>query len=298
MNKQPKLNRVKNIVIVMLVFGSNTIIYKPQAHAFVPYIFEPNPKKLEETSLKIGRTASQLIEIQQNKEAIRLAKLAIRLNPVDARLWSVLAEAQRRNNLLTEARKSLAQAKELSPQQASLWFAEASLALQQKEPKQAEHLLREGLKFDSKNANGYFQLGNAKIMLYQFPKALQAFRKASQLKPTFWEALNNEALILFELEEKQEAILIWRKVLKIQLNAESMLALAAALNHITPKNPESLQLAKKALAKNPNYVLSEHQAEQLWGTKLRKATRELLSHPDLGDATERAKANSDAKVIP
>ena len=59
---------------------------------------------------------------------------------------------------------------------------------------------------------------------------------------------------------------------------------------------ESLDLAKKALSKNPQYVSSKHQAEQLWGGKLREATKELLKDPKLSDDVERALANSDAKM--
>ena len=72
-----------------------------------------------------------------------------------------------------------------------------------------------------------------------------------------------------------------------------MLALAAALSQSDKKTQESLSLAKKALALNPNYVSSKHQADQLWGRKLQDATKQLFKHPKLDYDVERALANSN-----
>ena len=91
----------------------------------------------------------------------------------------------------------------------------------------------------------------------------------------------------------KQAILIWRKVLNIKENPEPMLALAAALNQTQKPSQESISLAKKALAQNPNYISSKYQGEQLWGLKLQEATKELFKHPNLSYDVERALANSN-----
>ena len=130
-------------------------------------------------------------------------------------------------------------------------------------------------------------------MQANFAIALKAFEKAAKLKPTFWEAVNNQGIVLFEIGKTEDAITRWRHVLEIKRNAEPMLALAAALNQIKPGNKEALELANKALAKNPNYVLASHQKEQLWGERLRKATNQLLSNPILRSSVERAQANAE-----
>ena len=126
-------------------------------------------------------------------------------------------------------------------------------------------------------------------------QALKAFEQATTIKPSFWEALNNQALVLFEMGNTGEAIRRWRSVLEIKRNAEPMLALAAALNKQSPGDEESIDLARQALAEDPNYVLPGHQENQLWGKKLRQATGVLLSEPDLKGAVERAEANADPK---
>ena len=74
-----------------------------------------------------------------------------------------------------------------------------------------------------------------------------------------------------------------------------MLALAAALNQINPNNDESIQYAKRSLEQNPNYISESHQKEQLWGTKLRQATKLLFSNPALSSAVERALLNTGGK---
>jgi tetratricopeptide (TPR) repeat protein len=260
-----------------------------------PYVYTPSAQELEGAGVGIGRTAAQLLRLGQPEEAARLAALAVRLQPNDERLWSVLAEAQLRSNQLKAAAGSLAKAKALKPGKAGLWFAEASIALRDERPDDAISLLDEGLRLDPDNAGAYFDLGNARVMQSDLRKALKAFEQATAIKPSFWEALNNQALVLFEMGNTAEAIKRWRSVLSINRNAEPMLALAAALNKQTPGDAESIELARKALAEDPNYVLPGHQENQLWGSKLRKATDVLLTQPILRGDVERAEANADPK---
>ncbi|WP_370593601.1 tetratricopeptide repeat protein [Synechococcus sp. MEDNS5] len=276
-----------------MVLGSVGATTTAPARALVPYVYTPSTQELEGAGVGIGRTAAQLLRLGQPEEASRLAALAVRLQPNDERLWSVLAEAQLRSDQLKAAAGSLAKAKSLNPGKAGLWFAEASLALRDNRPDDAIPLLDEGLRLDPKNAGAYFDLGNARVMQDDLRQALRAFEQATTIKPSFWEALNNQALVLFEMGNTSEAIKRWRSVLTIKRNAEPMLALAAALNKQKPGDSESIDLARKALAEDPNYVLPGHQENQLWGLKLRQATETLLSEGALKGAVERAEANAD-----
>ncbi|TCD59076.1 hypothetical protein CWE17_04295 [Synechococcus sp. BS56D] len=275
------------------LMGLASVMLPPASRALVPTVYLPSSQELEGSGIGIGRTAAQLLKLGQPEEAARLAALAVRLQPNDERLWSVLAEAQLRSEQLNQAAESLARAKQLNPKKAGLWFAEASLALRDNRPDDAIPLLDEGLKLDPNNPGAYFDLGNARIMQTDYRSALKAFEKASSLKPTFWEAVNNQALVLFEMGNTREAIQRWRRVLNIKRNAEPMLALAAALNSQSPGSDEALTLARQALAEDPNYVLPAHQKQQLWGLNLRQATSTLLSSSTLKDAVERAEANAD-----
>ena len=276
-----------------LLMGIFLTLYSIPSNAFIPYFYEPNRQELKDVGISIGKTAAQLIQLGQTKEAGRLAILAVKIAPNDHRLWAILAEAQIRNNEFKQASLSLSKAKQLNPSNASLWFAEGSLWLQQRKPYNAIQSINQGLKLQPNNAGAYFQLGNAQIMQTKLRPALQAFKKAIKIKPNFWEALNNQGLVLFEMGETNSAIKTWRKVLNIKQNAEPMLALAAALNQIDSNNQEVIKLANNALNQNPKYVLGEYQKEQLWGIKLQKATKLLFTKIQLKAAVEQALANTN-----
>ena len=68
----------------------------------IPYIYLPTSEELTGSAMGIGRTAAQLLQFDQPREAAKLAALAVRLSPQDERLWSVLAEAQLRNEQLDQ----------------------------------------------------------------------------------------------------------------------------------------------------------------------------------------------------
>lgn len=267
----------------------------PAAQAITPYVYVPSSEELKGSALGIGRTAAQLLQMGQPEQAAKLAALAVRLDPQDERLWSILAEAQLRSNDLDQASQSLARAKELNPDKAGLWFAQGALALRDERPEEAVPLIQRGLELDPKNPAAYFDLGNARVMMDDLSSALSSFEQATSLKPDFWEALNNQALVLYEMGKADEAIRRWRDVLKIEENAEPLLALAAALHQQGHVSEVSLKMAREALNKEPNYVLTPHQIEQLWGIKIRQAAAELLASPEMASSVERARANATWK---
>ena len=266
------------------------------ARALVPYVYLPQAKELEEAGLGIAQAATRLLRLGQAEDAARLAELTVRLLPADPRGWVVLAEAQLRSSKIDKALYALGRAKQLDPNNPGIWFAEGSVALRKGKPAEAIPLLRKGLQLDSQNSGAYFDLGNAQLLLSQPTKALASYERAAGLRKDFWEAINNQGLILFETGKPREAIARWRNVLKLKPDvAETSLALAAALQGMGPEQgKQSLQLAENALAEEPNYVLDSYQKEQLWGPKLRAATRQLLALPALKPAVERALLNATA----
>ena len=285
--------KIKIKIILLITFiGLGFTGANQTAKAFIPYVYVPNSKTLVLTSIEIGKIAEKFIYFGEKQEALKLAELAVRLNPSDDRLWSLLAQSQIINNQLIEAQESLKEAKAINPEKSSIWFAEGSLAIMQRETQEAIELINQGLELDPENASAYFQLGNARLIQVEPDLALRAFEKATYINPTFWEAKNNQGLVLYEMGKKESAIEVWREVLQISKNAEPMLALAAALNDLEPFNSESIELARKALATNPNYVYGSYQEEQLWGLGLRAVTKILLESPALYEDVQRAIANA------
>ena len=285
----------KFFLIIATIIGLNLLIPIKPSQSFVPRIYEPNTKKLRKTGLEIGFTAAHLIKIGQFKEATGLAKVALSLNPEEIDLWMILAEGQIRSKKIDEAMDSINKAKSINSNVAEIWFIEGSLALNQNKPKLAISSLSSGLKIDDSNSRAYFQLGNARIMENQYQSALKDFKKSFSLNKKFWQALNNEGLVLYELNKESKAIKSWEKVLLINQDAEPKLALAAALNKINPKNQKSITLTKEALNQSPNYIYKEYRKEQLWGKSLQAATAKLLSRTELSEEIEKALINGDFK---
>ena len=260
----------------------------------MPYVYLPQRQELEGAGMGIAQAAARLLRLGQAGDAARLAALTVQLLPEDPRGWVLLAEAQLRSNQLEQAGISLAKAKQLDPRNPGIWFAEGSLALRASKPSEAINLLEHGLKLDRSNAGAYFDLGNARILLGQSGEALAAFERASSLRKDFWEALNNQGLVLFEQGQNKAAIQRWRQVLGIKPDAaEPTLALAAGLfANGAEGRSEALELAGKALDSDPNYVLESYQKEQLWGPKLRSTTQQLLLLGELKPVVDRALANA------
>ena len=283
---------LRSLVALPLVFGVG-LGPAPAAQALVPFVVLPPPQDLEAAGLGIAQAAARLLRLGQAEEAARLAALTVQLIPSDPRGWILLAESQLRSKQPKLAAIALVQAKRLDPKNPGIWFAEGSLALHDNHPQRAIQLLGQGLTLDRKNAGAYFDLGNAQILLGKPRPALVAFEKAASLRPNFWEAINNQALVLFELGKPLEAISRWHQVLRIKANAaEPSLALAAALNGLKPGSQEAIELANRALAAEPNYALETYQKEQLWGPRLRAATRQLVQRNELKASLERALANA------
>jgi len=267
------------------------------ARAMVPYVYVPPERDLEAAGLGIAQAAARLLRMGQAEEAARLAELTVRLLPGDPRGWVLLAEAQLRSDRVDKALWALGKAKQLDPQNPGIWFAEGSLALRNRKPEEAIGLLQRGLQLDARNPSAYFDLGNAQLLLGQPDRALGSFEQAAKLRRDFWEAINNQGLVLWEADRRPAALERWRRVLRLKPDVpETSLALAAGLFATDPvaQRSEALRLAELALNEDPNYVLDSYQAEQLWGAKLRGETRRLLAQPELKMVVERAMANATA----
>tara|TARA_B100000614_G_C14510987_1_gene478565 strand:- start:107 stop:970 length:864 start_codon:yes stop_codon:yes gene_type:complete len=277
-------------VLVYLVLFESFLIDK--SAAFFPQINEPNQQELKSTAKQIEKTAIQLIELNQNEEAIRLLKLAVKLNPKEISLWISLAEAQYRIDKSYEALESLTQATELRSDEPSIYFRQASIYMNLNDPNKAKILIKKGLSINKNDERGYFQLGNAEIMLNNYTSALVAFKKSSKINSKFWQSINNEGLVLYELNNYKKAIIKFRSAIKISNDPEPMLALATVLYSSNNKSNESFNLAKIALKSNPKYVWKEYQAKQLWGKKLQKSAQLLFKNPEMKKIVKEAKEKS------
>ena len=250
-----------------------------QVKSLVPYYYFPTIKNLQKESLSIGKSAYQLLFFGQYEDSLNLAKLAVKINPKDEKLWLILSEAQVANNLYKNALKSLDQAQTINPNFSEIYFAKSNIYLQISKQNKAKNALEKGLSIEPNNHKAFFQLGNILLMEKNYFEAIKLFDRSIKIKPDFWQAINNQGLAYFEKNNINLSTKLFEKAISIQDNAEPLLGLASCLSRKDIKL--ALRLAKKALTKDPNYVNYDYRKEQLWGEKLQNSTEILLQKKQL-----------------
>ena len=265
--------------IIYLSFISFCILKIEKVQSIVPYYYLPTKNNLQKESLSIGKNAYQLLYFGQYKQSLNLAKLAVKINQTNEQLWLILSEAQLANKQYKEALNSLNKAQQINPNISEIYFAKSNIYLKNSQLKSAKNALKNGLKLEPNNHNAIFQFGNIFLMEKNYSEAIRQFDKSLNLKPNFWQAINNKGLAYFEKNNIDASIKHFEKAISIEENAEPLLGLASCLRIKDIKL--ALELAKKALNKDPNYVNYDYRKEQLWGEKLQASTEILLKNDEL-----------------
>ena len=117
-----------------------------KVQAIVPYYYFPTTKNLQKQSLYIGKNAYQLIYFGQYKDSLNLAKLAIKINPKDEKLWLILAEAQIANEQYKNALNSLNKAEQINANISEIYFAKSNVYLKISQQTKANNALEKGIK--------------------------------------------------------------------------------------------------------------------------------------------------------
>ena len=74
-------------LITWILFISFFLSKVDQARSLVPYYYFPTMKTLQKESLSIGKNAYQLLYFGQYKQSLNLAKLAVKINKRNEKLW-------------------------------------------------------------------------------------------------------------------------------------------------------------------------------------------------------------------
>ena len=270
-------NVLKKIICFSLI--SFSFFKAEQAQTLVPYYYFPSTKNLQKESLSIGKNAYQLLYFGQYEQSLNLAKLAIQINNTDEKLWLILSEAQVANDQYKNALISLNKAQIINSKNSEIYFAKSNIYLKISQLEKAKTTLETGLRIRPNNHTAIFQLGNIFLMEKNYSEAIKLFDKSVKIKPDFWQAINNKGLAYFEKNKVNLAIKLFESAISIEENAEPLLGLASCIN--IQDNKLAIQLAKKALAKDPKYVNYDYRKEQLWGEKLQASTEILLQNEQL-----------------
>ena len=265
--------------IIFISFISFCFFRIDHVQSLVPYYYFPTLKNLQKDSLSIAKYAYQLLYFGQYEKSLNLAKLAVQINKKDEKLWLILADAQIANELYKNALISLNKAQKINSKNSEIYFAKSSLYLKVSQLDNAKTALNIGLRIEPNNHNAIFQLGNISLMEKNYSEAIKLFNKAIKVKPNFWQAINNKALAYFEKNNIKLSIKLFEQAISLEENAEPLLGLASCLR--TEDITKALELAKKALSKNHNYVNYDYRKEQLWGEQLQKATEMLLDNDQI-----------------
>jgi len=250
-----------------------------KVQAIIPYYYFPTIKNLQKQSLYIGKNAYQLLYFGQYEDSLNLAKLAVKLNAKEEKLWLILAEAQIANKEYKNALNSLNKAEQINSNISEIYFAKSNVYLKISQQKKAKSALEKGIKIEPNNHKAIFQLGNILLMEKNYLGAIKLFDKSIKIKPNFWQAINNKGLAYFEKNNINLSIKLFESAISIEENAEPLLGLASCISIHDTKL--AIQLAKKALAKDPKYVNYDYRKEQLWGEKLQASTEILLQNEQL-----------------
>ena len=218
---------LKNILCLYLLSFCFLKIEKVQS--IIPYYYLPTINNLEKEGLSIGKSAYQLLFFGQYEDSLNLAKLAVKINPKDEKLWLILSEAQVANNLYKNALKSLDQAQTINPNFSEIYFAKSNIYLQISKQNKAKNALEKGLSIEPNNHKAFFQLGNILLMEKNYFEAIKLFDRSIKIKPDFWQAFNNQGLAYFEKNEITSSIKLFEKAISIEDNAEPLLGLASCL---------------------------------------------------------------------
>ena len=279
-----------NKIISLFLIGFY-LLKAEQVRSLVPYYYFPTIKNLQKQSLSIGKNAYQLLYFGQYKQSLNLAKLAVKINKTDEELWLILAEAQIANEFYKNALSSLSEAQKINPNISEIYFVKSNIYLKTSQLKKAKNALEVGLKIEPNNLKAIFQLGNIHLMEKNYSDAIKLFDKSVKIKADFWPAINNKGLAYFEKNNVDQSIKLFEKAISIEENAEPLLGLASCLR--TKNIKEAIELAKKALSKNPKYVNYDYRKEQLWGESLQISTEALLKNDQLQNDVILAKSKID-----
>ena len=162
---------LKKILCFSLVSFNFFTIEK--VHSIIPYYYFPSEKNLQKESLSIGRSAYQLLYFGQYKDSLNLAKLAIKINAKDVKLWLILSETQVANKQYQNALNSLNKAQEINSEISDIYFAKSSIYLQISKIQDAKTALKTGLRIDPNSHKAIFQLGNILLREKNYSDAIK-----------------------------------------------------------------------------------------------------------------------------
>ena len=151
---------MKKFLIKIICFSLISVYFLKieNVQSIVPYYYFPTVKNLQKESIAIGKSAYQLLYFGQYKESLNLAKLAVKINATDEKLWLILSEAQVANKLYKKALISLNKAQKINSKNSETYFAKSNIYIKISQLQNAKKVLETALRIEPNNYKALFQL--------------------------------------------------------------------------------------------------------------------------------------------
>ena len=267
--------------------------------ALLPPLPEPAIENFERSGILLGQETLQVTLARPDDRfdwewALPRLQVATELAPNSPQTWlflgSVHLELQQAPEAIVALEKSLA----FAPDNTGVRFTLGSAYFLDGRYTDAVDILEKGLRDDPDALNARFDLGNAYLKLARYDEAIAAYEEAFAKEATFWPAINNVGLVLYERGDIAGAVERWQTALTIDnAAAEPQLAIAAA-NFIRGETEEALSLGVTALENDVRYADLDFLAENLWGERLLADVAQLLAHPRLQEIVARSQREAAA----
>jgi Flp pilus assembly protein TadD len=163
-----------------------------------------------------ARMVHALDELGRFREALELAKEAVRLRPDDAERRYSLGSLLDRRGRLREAEAAYREAIRLQPDFIEAQGNLGNVLYRLGRNPEAEAAYRAALRLRPGLPDAHYNLGRALNRQDRFPEAEAAFREALRLRPAYPEAHDNLGIALFGRGLWKEAEAAYRKALRLQ----------------------------------------------------------------------------------
>lgn len=130
-------------------------------------------------------------------DAIRAGEKLLSLNDNREVIYTVLIDSYKQAGEKDKYEKAIAQGRKLYPNNIEILFKEINLYLENDEIDILEEKLKEAIQLDAKNPSLYQALANVYDKKGKEEEAFQMYDKAIEVKPDYFEAYYNKAILYF-----------------------------------------------------------------------------------------------------
>jgi tetratricopeptide (TPR) repeat protein len=242
-------------------------------------------------------SAWNLAEKGRFDESIAQWKLALGINPGDAKAHNNLGRALAGKGDLDHAITQWQKALEINPQ---YWEAHNNLAvalLGKSRTDEAIKHLRLVLQANSNYAEVHGNLGRALALKGKSDEAVAEWRKAIELSPNYVQAYNDLGTELSRKGKSDEAIAAWQRATVVNPGfAHGHFNLGNALD-ARGKRGAALAAWRSGLAVDPNHVQTLHRVAWLLATSREPSLRDGAEAVALAERAARFTGNQDASIL-